>query len=889
MMRFGFFLLALLITNLSFSQIKQPVKWNMSQKQVNANEFDLIFTASMDSEWKIYSQFTADGGPIPTTFEFDKGAHYAKVGTTKEEGKKKEGPDPLFDDIIVIKFIESPVVFTQRVKVTDFDQAITGYLTFMTCNDESCLPPTDVDFSFTIEPKKEETTVVEAETTPVETKEETTTASTEKELAKEKTPIEEKTVVEKTNKVASEPKAIQKELNEPEELKEIVPPSFIDNIAAGGSEMEDPVHWSFSSKKVSEEAYDLIFVADLAEHWKLYSQHTDDEGPVPTSFEFEADDNYEKVGETQEEGKKKEGPDPLFGGVTVIKFMEGPVTFTQRVKVKDPAQPIKGYLTFMTCDDEKCLPPTDIDFAFNVQTGKQQVAGVRGDKNTPQVNPHTKTPNDYVFDKDLAESQCSEDGNEEKEATGLWLIFLLGFGGGLVALLTPCVFPMIPLTVTFFTKRSKDKATGIRNAITYGLSIIVIYVALGLLITSVFGADALNLLSTNAWFNIFFAVLFIVFAISFFGYFEITLPSSWANKSDQMADKGGLLGIFFMAFTLSLVSFSCTGPIIGTLLVETATGGGPTILGRVPVGPLMGMFGFSVALALPFALFAAFPSWLNSLPRSGSWMNIVKVTLGFVEIALALKFLSVADLTEGWKILPYELFIAIWVACAVGLALYYFGLIRFPHDSPVKKLSNSRKLMGALSIALAIYFGMGFRYSSQSETFVTPNLLSGLAPPAGHSYIFPKSCPLNINCFKDFEEGITFAKEQNKPILLDFTGHGCVNCRRMEDQVWGQDGVFELINDEYVLVSLYVDDRKKLEYPYTSSFSNRLMRTVGNKWADFQAIHFNRNSQPYYVLLSEDGKVLNKPVAYTPDIEEYKDFLECGLERYRELKRVGKR
>ncbi len=439
---------------------------------------------------------------------------------------------------------------------------------------------------------------------------------------------------------------------------------------------------------------------------------------------------------------------------------------------------------------------------------------------------------------------------------------------------------MVPLTVSYFTKSSSNKKRGINNAILYGLSIIVIYVLLGLVITAVFGADALNLLSTNAWFNIFFAVLFIVFGISFFGYFEITLPSSWANRSDRMADKGGLIGIFFMAFTLSLVSFSCTGPIIGTLLVETATGGGPTLLGRIPLGPLMGMLGFSVALALPFALFAAFPGWLHSLPKSGGWMNGVKVTLGFVEIALALKFLSIADLTMGWKFLPYEAFVGLWVIIAIALAIYFMGYIRFPHEGPRKPISLSRGLLVAGSGVLAIYLFTGFRYSEQSGTFVTPNLLSGLAPPAGHSYIYPKECPLNINCFKDFEKGLAYAKEVGKPILLDFTGHGCVNCRRMEDNVWGRDGVFELIDDKYVLISLYVDDREKLETPYQSPFSGRMMRTVGNKWADFQAIHFDRNSQPYYVLLSNDLVVLNEPRAYTPDKQEYQAFLECGLERF---------
>ncbi|RMG85503.1 MAG: DUF255 domain-containing protein, partial [Bacteroidetes bacterium] len=577
---------------------------------------------------------------------------------------------------------------------------------------------------------------------------------------------------------------------------------------------------------------------------------------------------------------RKEGHDPMFD-MNIVKFAES-VTFTQKIKVNDPAKPVTGYLEYMTCDNTRCLPPKEVDFKISL-TGEP----VSATPAAPTISENGKvrsapnTPIDTNFDYTFAESECGTEATVQEEKQGLGLIFLLGFGGGLIALLTPCVFPMIPLTVTFFTKSSKDRASGIRNALIYGLSIIVIYVLLGMVITGVFGADALNLLSTNAWFNIFFAVLFIIFAISFFGYFEITLPSSWSNKTDQAADRGGLIGIFFMAFTLSLVSFSCTGPIIGTLLVETATGNADaTLLGHFPVGPLVGMLGFSVALALPFGLFAAFPSWLNSLPKSGGWMNSVKVTLAFIELALALKFLSVADLTMGWKIMPYEVFVGFWVLCALGLTAYYLGLIRFPHDSPVKKLSTTRKVLAAASFALALYLMSGFRYSERSETFITPNLLSGLAPPAGHSYIFPKKCPLNINCFKDYFEGLAYAQKVGKPILLDFTGHGCVNCRRMEDMVWGEDGVFELINDKYVLVSLYVDERKELEAPYTSTFSGRTMRTVGNKWADFQAIYFDRNSQPYYVLLSPDGTILNKPVAYTPDKDAYQAFLECGLQRF---------
>lgn len=838
-MRSRLILLFLAISTASMAQVLNPVKWEFESRAVSDTEFDLIFKATMDPEWAIYSQYLeSDDGPIPTTFEYTKGSHFQLVGKCKETGYKKEGYDPLFD-MNVVKYLKN-AEFTQRVKVTDLSKPVEGYLTFMTCDDERCLPPTDVDFSFSLKapakqpstgeaPKADKTTPATAETTPAE---------------------------------------------------EAVPPP----PAPQEDGLLRPIKWSFSVENINDIEYDLIATADIPKSWNIYSQFTEPGGPVPTTFYFEEGSHYERVGEVNEEGNKKEGPDPLFGGIRVAKFAEGKVVFTQRIIWHDTKTPVSASVEFMACDDERCLPPEEVPFVLTPEGAAVETEALIA----PGAYDLTGTPMDYTFDFGWAQTDCEQETPPvEENQSSLWLIFLLGFGGGLVALLTPCVFPMIPLTVSFFTKSSTDRKKGINNALWYGLSIIVIYVFLGLVITGIFGADALNLLSTNAWFNIFFAVLFIVFAFSFFGYFEITLPSSWANRSDRMADKGGLIGIFFMAFTLSLVSFSCTGPIIGTLLVETATGGGPTLFGRVPLGPLMGMFGFSVALALPFALFAAFPGWLNSLPKSGGWMNGVKVTLGFIEIALALKFFSIADLTMGWKFMPYEAFVALWVLCALGIGLYFLGYLRFPHDGPRKPLTLGRGTMVAISAVLIVYLLSGFRYSEQSGTFVTPNLLSGLAPPAGHSYIHPKHCPLNINCFKDFEEGLAYAKAQGKPILLDFTGHGCVNCRRMEDMVWGQEGVYELISEDYVLVSLYVDDREKLEEPYMSPFSGRMMRTVGNKWADFQAIHFNRNSQPYYVLLSDDLKVLNEPKAYTPDKEEYQSFLECGLEKYQTHKQMG--
>jgi thiol:disulfide interchange protein DsbD len=494
--------------------------------------------------------------------------------------------------------------------------------------------------------------------------------------------------------------------------------------------------------------------------------------------------------------------------------------------------------------------------------------------------------NKYKFDKTSEKEVCASMGNVATEEKGsLWWIFFMGFLGGLFAILTPCVFPMIPLTVGLFTKGNRSRTQGLWDAAIYALSIIVIYVGLGLIVTMIFGADALNLLSTNVWFNIGFGILFILFAISFFGYFEITLPSWLLNKSDEASNRGGLIGIFFMAFTLALVSFSCTGPIIGTLLVETATGGNLS-------GPIAGMTGFATALALPFGLFAAFPAWLKSLPKSGGWMDDVKAVLGFIEIALAFKFFSVADLTMNKKFIPYELMLGIWILCALCMALYFAKILRFKKEyviSTKKKTVQTHKFawvrptMIGFSVLTCIYLLMGFRYDKQSGTFKTPELASGILPPAGHSYIYPKSCPLNLDCYHDFDAGLAVAKQQNKPILLDFTGYGCVNCRKMEDLVWGKPSVYELIKDKYVLISLYTDDRKALinNEIYTSTFDNKKKQTVGSKWADFEAVHFGRNSQPYYVLLDPNTlKVLNQPVGFTPDVKTYQAFLQCGLDKF---------
>ncbi|MCB0661724.1 MAG: thioredoxin family protein [Saprospiraceae bacterium] len=695
------------------------------------------------------------------------------------------------------------------------------------------------------------------------------------------------------------------------------------------AQLLEPVKWDFTIEPVSGNEYNLKFTAKIDEGWTIYSQFTSDDGPVPTAFEFDPGNHFERIEGVKEEGKKKQGMDPLFG-VEVIKYIKGPVYFTQKVKVTDRSKPITGYLTFMTCDNERCLPPTDIDFSFDIPAPSTSDAKVSEKEITPvteaveevAVEEAAEENATVVEDDSLLQikqeaiagsgGDCyfKMDGNvidqevptiretytnpigdcgEEdvaRDQSLLWT-FVLGFLGGLVALLTPCVFPMIPLTVSFFTKSSKDRSSGIKNALWYGASIIIIYVAIGLMITAFFGEDALQQLSTDWIANTIFFVVFIAFAISFFGYYEITLPSSWSNKTDQMADKGGLIGTFFMAFTLAIVSFSCTGPIIGSALVESATN---------KLGPFFVMLGFSSALALPFGLFAAFPGWLNSLPKSGGWMNSVKVVLGFLELALALKFLSVADMTMHWGILPYEIFMGAWVIIFALTTAYLFGLIKFPHDSPVKKLSPVRGAFAVLFLGLTIYLATGFGKDDRSGMYNSLALMSGLAPPAHYNLLLPEpevdpaikarfpsftKCANNIDCFKDYCEGLSYAQEVGKPVMVDFTGYGCVNCRKTEEHIWVVEDVWKKLQNDFVLVSLYTDDRADLSEVLVSKQRETKLRNVGNKWADFQIVNFEQNSQPLYVMMTPDQKVLAAPRGYKEGAKDYSEFLECGLETFK--------
>ncbi|SHG26839.1 protein-disulfide reductase DsbD family protein [Flagellimonas flava] len=630
----------------------------------------------------------------------------------------------------------------------------------------------------------------------------------------------------------------------------------------------EPSVWSHQVNKISDTEYELVFKGQIMEGWHVYSQYTAEGGSLPSEFTFEgAGKDYELVGKTEESETIKEYSDIFEVEET---FFKGEAIFTQKIKLlKQDVRQITVNLFYQICK-EVCIPKDEL---FQVSLDGDSF--VAEDK---QVDAASMTKA-AALKLNLKNKHLLNQGDlsEAKEKSGLWMIFGLGFLGGLIALLTPCVFPMIPLTVSFFTKQSGQKTKGITNAILYGFFIVLIYFLLSLpfhLFDSI-DSQILNTIATNIWLNLLFFLIFIFFAFSFFGYYELTLPSSWANKMDSASTKvGGFLGIFFMALTLAIVSFSCTGPILGGLLGSTTLAEG-----NVATNLSAGMVGFGLALALPFALFALFPAWLNSLPKSGGWMTTVKVVLGFLELAFAFKFLSNADLVGNWGIFKREIFLGIWIVLFVLLALYLFGFFRFPHDGPKQKLSVGRRFVGVLSAAFGVYLILG------TFNFTNLKILSGFAPPDFYSITKSENdCPLGLDCFKDFEEGVAYAQEKNKPILLDFTGWACVNCRKMEENVWSDSKVYPLIKDEYVLISLYVDDRKELpqgeqfDFQYESGRIKNIA-TIGQKWGTFQTINFNAASQPYYVLLSPNLEVLNDAVQYT-DVEAYADWLRSGLEKY---------
>lgn len=640
----------------------------------------------------------------------------------------------------------------------------------------------------------------------------------------------------------------------------------------GYAQVQDPVKWKSSIEKISDTEYQIKLDATIEGEWHMYSQFTPDGGPLPLEFIYEnAQGNYEPQGKATESEYQTVFND-IFGVDEY--FFAKEAHFNHNIKITNPeVKNIQLEVFYQACID-MCINQTKY-FVFDLEklTSKEVQNFEELAVNTADNNQRNSTA-------------ITENTSDKSEQKGLLSIFIIAFFSGFAALLTPCVFPMIPMTVSFFTKQSKSKAKGIRNAVIYGFSIIIIYVVLGLIVTKIFGADALNALSTNVWFNVIFFLLLVVFAASFLGAFEIMLPNSWANKVDRQADRGGMIGIFFMALALAIVSFSCTGPIVGTLLVEAASKGG--------TAPLIGMLGFSLALALPFMLFAMFPGWLNSMPRSGGWMNTVKVSLGFLELALAFKFLSNADLVLQLHWLEREIFLAIWIAIFGAWAIYLFGKIQLPHDSKMDKISVGRLFMALLVSTFTIYLIPGLWGAPLK-------LISGFPPPLTYaespygvgnsrgggslSLEIPdgaKEGPHGIVAFTDYEKGMAYAKNENKPVLLDFTGFACVNCRKMEDYVWSETSILNILKNDVVLISLYVDDKEYLpeSEQYISPTTGKKIKTIGNKWSDFQIEKYQANAQPYYIVLDNEGTSLNNPTGYTPNVSEYEVWLKEGVDNY---------
>ena len=645
---------------------------------------------------------------------------------------------------------------------------------------------------------------------------------------------------------------------------------IVGSLSIFSQDDDNPVLWEHRFNKLSETDYELIIEGKIADDWHVYSQFTADGGSLPSEFTYaKAGEDYELTGITEESESIKEYSDIFEVEET---FFKGKVVFTQKIKLLNAeVRQIEVELFYQVCK-EVCIP-VDTQFSFALDGGAVAVIEQFVDDRSLAMSAALQLD---IKNKDL----LNQGSTTLDTKSGLWMIFGLGFLGGLIALLTPCVFPMIPLTVSFFTKQSQNKSKGIINALLYGFFIVLIYFLLSLpfhLFDSV-DSQILNTIATNIWLNLFFFIIFVFFAFSFFGYYELTLPSSWANSMDAASTKvGGGIGIFFMAVTLAIVSFSCTGPILGGLLGSTALAEGD-----VAYNLTVGMTGFGVALALPFALFAMFPAWLNSLPKSGGWMTTVKVVLGFLELALAFKFLSNADLVGNWGLFKREIFLGVWIVLFVLLTLYLFGSYRFKHDGPKNKISRGRKFVGVLSLAFTIYLILGV------TNIFNLKMLSGFPPPDFYSVFEKESdCPLGIDCYKDFDAGLAYAKSVNKPILLDFTGWACVNCRKMEENVWSEPEVYSLLKEDYVLISLYIDDRKRLSDDDTFDFkfdSGRVksISTVGEKWGTFQTLNFNSASQPYYVLLSPELELLNSAMQ-SADSDVYRDWLQKGLDSYNSL------
>lgn len=807
--------------NLLNAQIEDPVEWNISIQETGESTFEINAKCTIEDNWHVYASKISDDpdamGPIPTSFYFPDSTGFDIIGGLKE-GEYITHFDPNFE--MDLNYFENEATFSQEIKITDPNAMVKGEMNYMACDDSKCIFPDPVylEFSFA------------------------------------------------NGKLAYA--SVNDEVVQGEKASD------------GGDEIFEPAQWSISSTNNGDGSFTLEWTCTLEEGWHVYSQHLDNnEGPVPTYFQYTLPAGITAEGPTNEE-EPIVHYDPNF--MMDLAYFENAPKFTQVIKGDLPSEKIMASVDFMVCNDEMCLPPELIEFEVNLQTGvgnrpgELEAGGNDVAKIIPALpnldldNPHGDCVGLAASGAEGAskEGQMDNSENEINASTSAWKVFLFGFLGGLVALLTPCVFPMIPLTVSFFTKGGEDKSSGIGKALLYGFFIFLIYALLS--IPFHFGTDpaALNEIATSVTLNLIFFVVFVVFAISFFGFFEIRLPASLLNKADSASNVGGLAGIFFMALTLALVSFSCTGPILGTVLGNSLKNG--------PWPITAAMSGFGIALGLPFAVFAAFPSMMNSLPRSGGWLNSVKVVLGFIELALAVKFLSNADLVHQWHIVERETFFLIWTTLGIGLVLYLLGLIRFPHDSKIKKFSISRIGFIALFASFVIYIAPGIMENPPWRH----DYLAGMPPPTFYSWYSEGS-----EHFDNFEDAMARAEEINKPILVDFTGWACVNCRKMEETVWTDPLVKETIENDFILVSLYVDDKNELpeaqqgvfEFQVGDKTRSKRVKTIGNKWATFQTHYFRNNSQPYYVMLSPEGELLGKPVGYTPDIEEYASYLECGI------------
>lgn len=676
-------------------------------------------------------------------------------------------------------------------------------------------------------------------------------------------------------------------------MKKLAILGFLFISACGFSQILKPVKWTSKTERISDTEFNLIFNATIENEWHVYSQFTPEGGPLPLEIVFKNQkQNYELVGKTVESKSSRKFNDVF--GVDEI-FFEKSFTLTQKIKVLNTINTVvKVNVSYQVCRQSCINDDKDFTFTLPLKTVETKlVNSVQTVSETATARTLNNDKNEVKIEKKVLISNDIKAVEQKKESQkSLWGIFIIAFLGGFAALLTPCVFPMIPMTVSFFTKQSKSRIVGIKNAIFYGISIIVIYVLLGTLVTAIFGADALNALSTNVYFNIIFFVLLVFFAASFMGAFEIMLPNSWANKIDSQADRGGVLGILFMALALAIVSFSCTGPIVGTLLVESASKGG--------IAPIIGMFGFSLALALPFMLFALFPGWLSSLPKSGGWLNTVKVFLGFLELALAFKFLSNADLVLQLHFLEREVFLAIWIAIFGILALYLFGKITLPHDSPVPFISVGRLFVGLFVLSFTIYLIPGLWGAPLK-------LISAFPPPMNYSespygvddvdtkirtineIVLPKGAKYgihNIIIFDDYENGVAYAKSVNKPIMLDFTGFACVNCRKMENNVWADERILKILKNDVVLISLYVDDKREMpiSMQFKSKSTGENLVTYGDKWTDFMITAYKTNTQPLYIITDLYGNNINTKtptISYEPNIEIYQTWLQTGISNFK--------